>query len=203
MLISIEKIPPILAAADATLNQQGWENPPMLADLIKVPGGHRLSELPFEITKPPALYLKMLVETLEDDEQDTADLVQAMGAATNFVGILFAVETWGHEGTADERWKLTENGTKSLADIPGSFEVRLITLVDVYGRVAVLHRRRGEEPEYGTRTAVEWFLPHMTVHYLTRLVRVLAKQTSGGDNDMTALDRLVLKSRPALRSRHS
>src|SRR4051794_23674928 len=65
-------------------------------------------------------------------------------------GVALVVEAWSNNTPPDER------DGRSLADIPGSKEVRNVTVIDCGGRVYFLERVRGKQP-----TIEQWPDPAM------------------------------------------
>lgn len=60
-----------------------------------------------------------------------------------FLGLALVCETWCQAMSTEERDAL---GDKRLADIPGSYEARIVTCGDITGQIRYVQRTRGRKP---------------------------------------------------------
>lgn len=141
-----------LRNCEADIHRSGWNQPPVLAEIIQLPSGKLIPQvLPMRITDPPVHYLAFTAEVM------TEHPAIARGIAVDgpdMVALAFCHESWSKNGLvlpAEPGYEITEKtvGT-ALADEPGAVQVRSFAVVDIWGRVHHVHRERGQKPLAGS-----------------------------------------------------
>lgn len=193
MLIPADRLVQLLAETERTLHTGGWSNPALLAEVTRTPQGLHATRLPMEFLAPLVTNLEYLAETVEQE----TELVSIIATLANLQALILAHESWAHPGSLEEQWELTDNGTISLSEIKGSFQVRQLILIDLHGQIVVLHRVHGQHPHYAARSAEQWRHPHHLTHSLARVVRAIAGHKHPSQCNRDALDLLIKNSEDA------
>lgn len=197
MLIPADRLVQLLASTERTLHSGGWSNPALLAEVTLTPQGLQATRLPMELLPPLVTNLEYLAETVEEKPE----LISKIATLGNLQALILAHESWSHPASAEEQWELTDYGNISLSEIKGSFQARQLILIDLHGRVVLMHRTHGRGPHYAARAAREWRHPHLLIHCLARVVRAIAGHKHPSQCDLTALNLLIKNAEdPRLRS---
>lgn len=138
-----------LTALEQEINRAGWDAPPLLAIMYSKDISRdrtALAMVPFPV-QPQEIAGDDIGGVLMHMGGRMRYEGEAMNRALRehwegFVGMLLVTEAWlNSELTPDRR------DGRSLADIPGSVEVRIVFAIDTAGRAFQLTRRRGRRPE--------------------------------------------------------
>lgn len=152
-MITQDKMYRLLMAAESGINRRGWEQPHMLAHVI----AHREDSLRLDpaqlpIKNPPGEYLLTVAEVFHHRPEIPPRLAQDH---PNLIGLAFCAESWANDTarSKEDLIKMTE-GPLRLPDLVGSYEARDLSVIDVWGRVFHVQRRRGHKPQHPADQAV-------------------------------------------------
>lgn len=152
MIPPIEAIRTVATEVEAQAHEDGWDQPAALLRLE----GERISsavaltvyELPFRGEIPdgnPAIYLRTMADQFGEGHL-LGGLAQLM-ARESFCGFAFLCEGWMRTSRDKEAVEREARGPRKFADLPGSVEVRMVTIVDTAGHIVYCHRERGHAPK--------------------------------------------------------
>lgn len=135
----------LLLGAEAEVAKGGWDQPSCLA-VVEWTAFETwaVASLPMQIADPPSEFLRYLADRFMASIRLTTGLLEN---CPGFYGTAFISEGWqGPPMTPAALRTFAEEG-KSFADVPGSLEVRQITVVTLYGEALMVQRVRGREPK--------------------------------------------------------
>lgn len=135
----------LLMRAEQGIHRDGWDQEPFMGTLEWLsPHALAMTKIEVKIENPPGAYIEWLGKLhLDEPEVPQALLDRCRG---RFYGMYFACEGWMQATTETEEARRISNAGRSLADIPGSKELRMVHAVDIWGRSYSIHRVRGEKP---------------------------------------------------------
>jgi hypothetical protein len=200
----------LLRTIEQDINAGGWDQPVILAELRWLPlpsnsGVLKLNPVPTQPQNPVGAYLRHLADAMTNDA-DGRELA-ALIADAAFFGFALFVESWTNTELTPEQHRTR---TRSLADIPGSYESRDTSAVDIRGNVYGIHRRRGAKPLV---TGQEGPMPALVgpiMAALRDMTLAVAERLPADRADVAALRKLDIPTRPdematyarRLRSKH-
>lgn len=137
----------LMLGVERDIHRHGWDQEPMLAVLHQLtPNSISLQNTGVQVEGNPGAFLQVIGKGHLDQEFLAHALLTSYGKPETFYGLALISEAWGREET-DQDSAARRKAKKMIADTDGSYEVRLISVVDVYGRTCAIVRRRGEKPE--------------------------------------------------------
>lgn len=155
----------------------------------------RLSPALMEIPQPYEDFLRFAAKTMLAQPELMKDI-----GATGFFGTAFVGEAWIVDAaSADEMLDLVTAGT-SLAQHPRRKAVRVITAVDLFGRIYQIQRIRGEKPadRSDEDTAVRG---GTIIRALVDMTLAIARQMPNNEEFLAELEFLFLDDADTLRAR--
>lgn len=135
----------LLLHAEQAIHRHGWDQPALLATLEFLPHS-RLIFRESSVSLVPNV--RAAVEHLGNAFLEKPHLGQAVAQdiGTNFAGFGLVTEAWQQDTTDPKRMRELNESRVSLADLPGSKEVRMINVIDIWARTFTVHRVRGQKP---------------------------------------------------------
>jgi hypothetical protein len=147
MIPDREPMENVLIATEEMMSGQGWDEPPLLALVLRMPPPPGMAEAfgvvpyvvqPGDLAEAPVQALLYLGAKLR--QEDAPESLPASWRR-RLAGVTFAGEGWAADPETYQ-----PDGPR-FADIPGSREVRFVHLLDCAGRYFHMTRFRGSEPE--------------------------------------------------------
>lgn len=184
-MIELDVMNKLLLGAESTVHRNGWDQPAFLAVLEESrPGMISLQTLPIPIPNPHGAGLIHIGRLFAHDPELPTMLLRDYPTVQ---GLAFICEGW----MANPKSTRTERNTfmRRYADMPGSIEVRMITVVDLHGRVFNIHRMRGEKPVI---THEEGEVFGRVAEGLRLMLLATARHAPDGEDHVTALEKLVV-----------
>lgn len=146
----VNDIKAIAKKIEQAAHRNGWDQPPVLGYFARLhsSAGYVVRPMPIHL---PGLHgsariaVEIMVEAFRAGHEEgigsrAAELFPA-DLRNMLAGIWLATEAWMNSIPVEER------GGRSLADIPGSVEVRNVALIDCGGRSVYVDRVRGDKPK--------------------------------------------------------
>lgn len=139
-MIDQSQVLKMLLDAEKGINRAGWGQPPRLYSVFNWrPKSLYIEDSLVPLQDPIANHLLGLADVYER----TPQLARAIALAPGMIGVAVSSEGWGVTRPVAEMAPLKARVT---ATTPGRFEVRMLTVVDIWGRVSHVQRTRGEKP---------------------------------------------------------
>ena len=173
---------------ETAAHRQGWDQEATLGIVFDIDGGYRTTPFPAqpaELDPNPAMGLLMLAEGLYRNTGYARRQIREHNAESggrDLAGLWFISEGWMRppELADDER---------AAADIPGTKEVRFLTLLDCAGVTYNVQRVRGEKP---TMEVIKPGCSELETHGnvfdgLRRMLLALGSNMPDGSIDMEAV----------------
>lgn len=174
----------MLLKAERGIHRGGWDQDAFLATLeMPRPTVIGLRGVPIPVLNPPGEHIEYLGQSFLTDLELGQFIAKEIGPA--FIGFALVTEAWSLAQTPEEAEARWASGRR-IADIPGAQEVRNINAVDVWGRVFLVSRVRGEKPQaFGGRPEDN---PEGVTEVTGRVVQGLLNMTLGTARQMPWLD---------------
>ncbi|MET0698945.1 MAG: hypothetical protein ABWY93_04710 [Mycobacterium sp.] len=181
-MIEYEMMQRMLLKAESGLHRRGWGVglAPTLCEVRRQgPGTVRLHPVPIVLDGEAGVHLLQLARVFEQDDSFARRVAQQR---PDLVGMALCSEGWAREAAKDS----PGDPTRELADQPGSFETRQIGMVDIFGHVMMVLRRRGEKPEIHGGAEIQGSRMPIALASMTRMIARFLP-----DADVPALDLLL------------
>lgn len=183
----------LLRKIEQGVNARGWDQPAVIAELrwLPLPSGKAvlgLDPLPTHLGNPVGEYLRHLADAIASDAEFAAII-----ADEAFFGFALFVESWSNTELTPEQHRTR---TRSLADIPGSYESRDTSAVDIRGNVYGIHRRRGAKPLVAGQEGPMPALVGPVMAALRDMTVAVAERLPAGQADVAALRKLDIPTTP-------
>jgi hypothetical protein len=182
--LTYEFVNAALLKLEQTLHREGWDQP---SRIFTVHTRHNntmgLTQIPVQIQNPVGEFIEFMGDRMTDGSEFSRDIIEStVCAIPGFLGLLLVTEAWSNESISPTEHQVLLQKGLSLQDLPDTKEVRVIQMVDTFGRVYAVFRLRGEkprsEPNYGggrIHTA------------MVKMVRAFASALPEGQADLDAL----------------
>lgn len=131
----------LMLKLERDIHRDGWDQPPRLHAIKR---HHNMLSLtapmPVNWRGNGGVILEHIAQRMAEPDEWGDLVARSLALVDGFDGMLFAYEGWANDILP------SEVAGRSLADIPGSKELRGVTVYDVRGRVFIASRVRGEAP---------------------------------------------------------
>lgn len=140
-----EQVEKLLLKIESVVHRDGWDEPPFLAVLRwGSPTNLTLTRIPVRIPDPPGAFVHFLGQESRTDLDVAQHLAEVAGE--RFYGTVFVCEGWGVTEPDAEKLKAIHDSGRSLEEVDGRFEARMVNAVDLHGRRMHIRRIRGQKP---------------------------------------------------------
>jgi hypothetical protein len=171
-----------MRALEQRVHEQGWDQPALFASV------HALSNGAFLVIPVPLPYGEVVRSLgILADEARPDHFERENAWRDSMVALTLVTEAWGNDWTPGETPPPPTD--RSLGDVPGSYECRQLSAVDVWGHTYVIHHRRGREPITVTGAIMSTIMQH-----LRTMTLAIAEAMPEGRADLQALRNLDLSS---------
>lgn len=139
-----------LLDVERAIHRGGWDQPPILYTMTEIrPAVLRAAEITREIKAEPGAYLAAVAQWALANSQEFSEVHRTQFPG-RFAGFAFMSEAWALEGDGSENAAALKKrrGDRPLSEHPDRIEMRQVTVVDLWGRVHMVYRKRGSKPEH-------------------------------------------------------
>jgi hypothetical protein len=176
---------------ERSMHRVGWDKPPLFAT-VWVQNGKLMAEVVnVQFPDPVVVFLAYLADSMDGGETHmAASFLADSGTAHNieFLGFIFAHEVWIADGHQVHQAQVLGGYHKT----PGVIDARQVVLVDAYGRVLTVFRRRDENPT--TMASDGIMLGGSVTASIAKMVRSVARHMPDHLRNLAALDQRIAEA---------